>query len=108
MPLRLCGFVLFVAGFLSVPFPMLGFDAFVPAVRYAQLAAVLAVLRVEEGGGGVIDTLLVLLGGHAIAASLAVALGAWLATRLVLARLPSRLRDHVTVIAATLLVALAS
>jgi len=105
---RVCGIVLFVAGFAAVPFPMLGFDAFVPGARYAQLALALARLRIEEGGGGMGGTLLLLFAAHALVAALAVGIGSGLVARFALARMPSRLRDHVTVIAATLVVALAS
>ena len=106
MSARFSAIVLFVAAFVALPLPMVGFDAVVPAARYAQLAGALALLTAQEGTAGMVGTLCGLLAAHALVYTLLLGGGAFALARLVLARLPMRLRDHVTVIVATLLIVL--
>jgi hypothetical protein len=84
--------LLFVALALTLPLPMLGpFHAFVPAIRYAILAAATGAVALVEGAAGPVPAILALLAGHALAGLALAGLGAWLAARL-LAPLSPRAR----------------
>ena len=59
--------LLWLAGLLVLPFPMLGFDgSFVPVGRFVQLALGLSAVGVTEGGEGIVGLFIGLLWAHAI------------------------------------------
>jgi hypothetical protein len=99
--------VLFLAAFFALPLPLLGLDGVsVPAARFVQLAGAIALLVSAEGTGGMVVGLGLLLGVHALVYTALLAGGGFALARFALPRIHVRLRDHVTVITATLLIAL--
>ena len=104
---RFAAAVIFIAAFIALPLPLLGLDGVVvPAARYWQLAGVLAVLVAIEGTGGMVGLFLGLMTVHAIVYTLLLGGACWGLGRSVLPRIHHRLRDHITVITATLLISL--
>jgi len=83
LSIRTARWLCFIGLFLLLPWPMLVFDAFVPAVRYVILAgAALAVLLVE-GGAGPVPGIVLLFCLHAVVYTAVAWILSWAATRLV-------------------------
>jgi hypothetical protein len=104
---RFAATVLFLAAFVALPLPLFGLDGVVvPAARFVQLTGAIALLIALEGTGGMVLTFAALLGAHALVYTGVLAAVAWMLGSRVLPKIPHRLRDHVTVICTTLLLAL--
>jgi len=99
--------ILFLAAVVALPLPLWGLDGvFVPVGRLLQLAGAIGWLVAIEGTGGMVVPFFALFAVHAVAY-----LGLLLGARYGLARwllppISQRLRDHITVIAATLMIML--
>lgn len=105
---RVAACVLFVAAFVAFPLPMFVFEASVPAARIAQIALAAVALAISEGTQGMVGTAVALFVAQAVFYTALLAVAAWAFGRFVLARLPHRVRDHVTVILSVLLISIAA
>jgi len=73
--------VLFLALFLLLPLPLAMFAGRVPAARYCELAVLCLLVRVREGGGGPVNSMIVLFAAQAVGYSLLCWLAAWFVER---------------------------
>jgi hypothetical protein len=80
--IRTARWLWFASFFLLLPFPMLVFDPFVPAVRYVILAAAALVVLLAEGGAGPVPGIVLLFSLHALVYTAVAWLLAWGVTRL--------------------------
>jgi len=104
---RVAAVLLFLGAFIALPLPLLGLAGVsVPVARFFQLAGALGWLIALEGSAGMVVPLMTLLLAHAVVYTALIAGAVWALSRFSLRRVPSRLRDHLTVIAVTLLLAL--
>ncbi len=85
--------VLFVALLATWPLPLFGLDGtLVPVLRFAQLGTSLSVLVAVEGAGGMVASLLILFWAHVLIYGLILFGVASILVRIVLSRLPDRVR----------------
>ena len=99
--------LLFLGAFIALPLPLFGLAGVsVPVARFFQLAGALGWLVALEGSAGMVVPLMLLLLAHAVVYTALIAGAVWALSRYLLSKLPNRLRDHLTVIVVTLLIAL--
>ena len=99
--------MLLVAALVALPLPLVGLgEGAIPVARFLQLTAALVRLISLEGTGGMVVGFAALFAAHAVVYGVALALAARVLARHLLPRIASRLRDHLVVIATTLLVSL--
>jgi hypothetical protein len=83
MSIRAARWLLFGVFVLTVPVPLIvGFDAFVPPIRYLILFAAASAIAIAEGAEGPVPSIMALLGGYALVTFLFAGLVAWVLGRL--------------------------